>query len=102
MEFVPHPPRAVPAGARVLAVADGVNGGSLSVVAMSIGAREGVENGQVYSIWGEGPPVPDRVQHSPYSGAVWGGTKVPRSEARGVGTEGFSSYRYRVWPYLDK
>lgn len=77
LEFVPHPPRAVPEGARVMAVADGINAGSLSVVALSIGAREGVENGQVYSIWGEGPKVPDRVKHASYSGAVWDAAKVP-------------------------
>jgi hypothetical protein len=77
LEFVPHPPRAIPAGARVMAVADGINAGSLSVVSLSIGAREGVENGQVYSIWGEGPEVPDRVKHATYSGAVWDSTKVP-------------------------
>lgn len=77
LEFVPHPPRAVPAGARVLAVADGINGGTQSVVALSIGAREGVESGQVYSIWGEGPTVPDRVKHGTYSGAVWDSTKIP-------------------------
>jgi len=77
LEFVPHPPRAVPAGARVMAVADGINGGTQSVVALSIGAREGVENGQVYAIWGEGPKVPDRVKNASYTGAVWDSSKVP-------------------------
>lgn len=77
LEFLPHAPKAIPAGARVLAVADGINGGVRSVVALSVGASNGVDNGTVYSIWNEGPRVPDRVKHSSYTGAVNDRTKVP-------------------------
>jgi len=77
LEFVPHAAAAIPAGARVLAAADGINGGARSVVALSVGSRDGVDNGTVYSIWHEGPRVPDRVTHASYTGAVRDRTKVP-------------------------
>lgn len=77
LEFVPHAPKAIAPGARVLAIADGINGGARSVVALSVGSRDGVDNGTVYSIWHEGPRIPDRVTHASYTGAVNDRTKVP-------------------------
>ncbi len=77
LQFVPHASAAIPAGARVLAAADGINAGARSVVALSVGSRDGVDNGTVYSIWRPGPKVPDRVKHPTYSGAVNDRTKVP-------------------------
>jgi hypothetical protein len=77
LRFVPHASAAIPAGARVLAAADGINGGARSVVALSVGSRDGVDNGTVYSIWHPGPKIPDRVKHSTYSGAVHDRTKIP-------------------------
>ncbi len=64
LQFFPHPP-AQQTGygkARVLAVTDMLtSGGPRDVVALSIGAREGVDNGTVFSIWREGTNTIDRV-----------------------------------------
>jgi hypothetical protein len=63
-QFVPHPPGAMPAVARILAVADGVRvGGPNRVVALSMGAFDGISNGTTFSIWHDGAVVPDTVMH---------------------------------------
>lgn len=62
--FFPHPPASVPAGARILAVADGLYGaGTRSVVALAAGRNQGVDNGTTFSVWTPGMVVPDRVKH---------------------------------------
>src|SRR3546814_1210647 len=49
----------------LLAVTDTLSyGGPRDVVALSVGAREGIDNGTVFSIWREGSNVVDRVEHS--------------------------------------
>src|SRR5450755_2909962 len=59
-QYVPHPPRQVPANMRVIAFTDALNVvGRLQVVALSAGANAGVENGQVYSIFTAGDVVQD-------------------------------------------
>ena len=63
-QYVPHPPRQVPAGMRVIAFTDALNAvGRLQVVALSNGASDGVENGQVYSIFTPGDEVTDRTDY---------------------------------------
>lgn len=65
LQFFPHPPKQQTAygKARVLAVADMLtSGGPRDVVALSVGAREGVDNGTVFSIWREGSNAVDRVE----------------------------------------
>lgn len=65
LQFFPHPPRVQTdyGQARVLAVADMLTtGGPRDVIAISVGAREGVDNGTVFSIWREGSNVVDRVE----------------------------------------
>ncbi len=65
LQFFPHPPAQQTAygKARVLAVADMLTtGGPRDVVALSVGAREGVDNGTVFSIWREGTNAVDRVE----------------------------------------
>jgi hypothetical protein len=65
LQFFPHPPKVQTeyGRARVLAVADMLTtGGPRDVVALSVGAREGVDNGTVFSIWREGSNVADRVE----------------------------------------
>jgi hypothetical protein len=65
LQFFPHPPKVQTeyGRARVLAVADMLtSGGPRDVVALSVGAREGVDNGTVFSIWREGSNVADRVE----------------------------------------
>ncbi|MGI8560737.1 MAG: LysM peptidoglycan-binding domain-containing protein [Luteimonas sp.] len=66
LQFFPHPPRVQTeyGRARVLAVADMLTtGGPRDVVALSVGAREGVDNGTVFSIWREGSNVVDPVRY---------------------------------------
>ena len=66
LQFFPHPPKQqLDYGrARVLAVADLLtSGGPRDVVALSIGAREGVDNGTVFSVWRAGSNVVDKVEY---------------------------------------
>lgn len=63
--FMPHPPaQQLEYGkARVLAVADMMTtGGTRDVVALSVGARDGVDNGTVFSTWRVGSTAADRVK----------------------------------------
>ena len=56
----------IPEVARIVAVADMLDAaGPRDVVALSIGAREGVDNGTVFSIWRVGSSVVDKVQYDP-------------------------------------
>jgi hypothetical protein len=73
LQFFPHPPamQLEYGRAKVLAVADMLtSGGPHDVVALSVGSREGVDNGTVFSVWRPGSNVPDRVQH-PDATDVW-------------------------------
>lgn len=68
LQFFPHPPKQQTAygKARVLAVADSyTSGGPRDVIAISLGSREGVDNGTVFSVWREGSNVGDRVKIGP-------------------------------------
>ena len=65
LQFFPHPPKVQTdyGKARVLAVTDMLtSGGPRDVIALSVGAREGVDNGTVFSIWREGSNTVDRVE----------------------------------------
>ncbi len=63
--YFPHSPGSVPDNMRVLAVSDTeVYTGPMRVVAMSRGAREGVENGQVYSVFQPGERLRDNVKYA--------------------------------------
>jgi hypothetical protein len=62
--FYPSAPTSVPAGARIASVADGLRGaGPRGVVALNIGAAQGVRNGTTFSIWHEGALRPDTVKY---------------------------------------
>jgi hypothetical protein len=66
LQFFPHPPKQqLDYGrARIIAVADTLStGGPHDVVALSVGSREGVDNGTVFSIWRVGSEVADRVKY---------------------------------------
>jgi len=68
LQFFPHAPRQQMeyGRARILAVADMLtSGGPHDVIALSIGAREGVDNGTVFSIWRQGTNTVDRVEYHP-------------------------------------
>jgi hypothetical protein len=61
-QFFPHAPKSVPNDARVIAFADAMDAvGSRQVVALSIGAKDGVDNGQTYSIYEPGETIHDDV-----------------------------------------
>lgn len=65
LQFFPHAPaQQLDYGrARVLAVADALaHGGPRDVIVLSVGAREGVDNGTVFSLWREGTNTIDRVE----------------------------------------
>ncbi|WP_226469513.1 LysM peptidoglycan-binding domain-containing protein [Luteimonas panaciterrae] len=65
LQFFPHPPKQDTkyGKARVLAVADSLqNAGPRDVIAISVGSREGVDNGTVFSMWREGSQTVDRVE----------------------------------------
>ena len=72
-QYVPHPPMKVPDGMRVVAFTDTVDpsasmvSGRDQVLALSHGADDGVENGQVYSIFHPGETVNDNFDYSPES-----------------------------------
>ncbi len=68
LQFFPHAPaQQLEYGrARVLAVADTLShGGPRDVIVLSVGAREGVDNGTVFSLWREGTNAVDRVEKGP-------------------------------------
>ncbi|MDE3071419.1 MAG: LysM peptidoglycan-binding domain-containing protein [Pseudomonadota bacterium] len=63
--YYPHAPKSVPANARVIAFADALDAaGSRQVVALSIGAGDGVDNGQTYTIYEPGENIHDDVASS--------------------------------------
>lgn len=66
LQFIPHAPANAPAPGqlRVLAVTDTfTSGGPRDVIAISGGAREGINNGTVFSIWRSGSHVAHRMQY---------------------------------------
>jgi hypothetical protein len=71
LQFFPHPPKQSldENKARVLAVANQLtSGGPRDVVALSVGAQDGVDNGTVLSIWRQGTNAVDRVDVGPWRG----------------------------------
>jgi len=63
---MPRAPARVPDNFRVMAVSGGFKyGGPRSVVALSKGSRDGVENGQVYSVFHPGEHIHDDVAFPP-------------------------------------
>ncbi len=67
LQFFPHPPKQQADYGRlqVMAVADRLtSGGPHDVIAISGGAREGIDNGTVFSVWRHGQSTVDRVKRS--------------------------------------
>ena len=65
LQFFPHPPKqATPYGRlSVMSIADNFrSGGTHDVIAISGGAREGIDNGTVFSIWRRGDRTVDQVR----------------------------------------
>jgi hypothetical protein len=66
--YYPHAPGSVPANARVIAFADAMDAaGPRQVVALSIGAKDGVDNGQTFAIFQPGETIHDDVASSSWS-----------------------------------
>jgi hypothetical protein len=65
LTFMPRAPARVPDNMRIMAVSDAISGGPKSVVALSKGSRDGVENGQVYSVFHPGERIHDDVKFPP-------------------------------------
>jgi hypothetical protein len=64
LSFMPHPPKAMPEHLRILAVTDrAVYAGPRDVVAISAGARDGIDNGTVFAIYHPGETIKDDVRH---------------------------------------
>lgn len=64
-QYFPHAPKAVPAGMTVVNFTDATNAvGPHQVVALSRGGKDGVENGQTYSIFHPGDTVNDDYKYS--------------------------------------
>ncbi len=64
LSFMPHPPKSMPEHLRILAMTDrGLYGGPRDVVAISAGARDGIDNGTVFAIYHPGEVVHDDIKH---------------------------------------
>jgi hypothetical protein len=60
--YYPHPPKSVPANAHINGFADAMDAaGSRQVVMLSIGAKDGVDNGQTFTIYEPGETIHDDV-----------------------------------------
>jgi hypothetical protein len=77
LSFMPRAPDTVPADARILSVADGMQSGPNLVVALSVGARDGIRNGHTMSIWHNGSMKPDLVAHGNRLSANADAVKLP-------------------------
>ncbi|MCB1554821.1 MAG: LysM peptidoglycan-binding domain-containing protein [Xanthomonadales bacterium] len=64
LSFQPHAPRQIPDHLRILALTDRIKyGGPHDVIALSAGARDGIDNGTVFTIYRPGDTVVDKVKH---------------------------------------
>ena len=69
--YYPHAPKSVPANAKVVAFADAMDAaGPRQVVVLSIGARDGVVNGQTFSISEPGETIHDDVASNSWNRGV--------------------------------
>jgi hypothetical protein len=70
--YYPHPPKSVPGNnARVIGFADGMDAvGPRQVVMLSIGAKDGVDNGQTFTIEEPGETIHDDVASSSWRRGV--------------------------------
>ncbi len=76
--YYPHAPKSVPKDARVIAFTDGMDAvGPRQVVALSIGSRDGVNNGQTYSIYQAGETIHDDVASNSWNRGVGERVKLP-------------------------
>ncbi len=73
--YYPHSPKSVAANARVIGFADALDAaGSRQVVMLSVGAQDGVDNGQTFTIYEPGETIHDDVASNSWNRGV--GKKV--------------------------
>jgi hypothetical protein len=76
--FYPQSPTSIPDGATILAVPDGLEfSGTHNVVALSIGAADGVRNGTTFSVWHDGANRSDTVSHRNNIAAASNKSRMP-------------------------
>jgi len=76
--YYPHAPQAVPRNARVIAFADAMDAaGRRQVVALSIGSKDGVDNGQTYALFEPGETIHDDVASNSWNRGVGERVRLP-------------------------
>ena len=76
--YYPHAPKSVPPDARIIAFTDALDAvGPHQVVTLSIGARDGVDNGTTYSVFQPGDEVQDEVASSSWRPAFGKYVRLP-------------------------
>jgi hypothetical protein len=76
--YYPHPPKTVPADAKVIGFADALDAaGSRQVVLLSVGSRDGVDNGTTFSIAEPGATIHDDVASNSWNRGVGETVKLP-------------------------
>jgi len=76
--YYPHAPKSVPANAKVIGFADAMDAaGPRQVVMLSIGAKDGVDNGQTYTIFEPGETIHDDVASNSWNRGVGETVKLP-------------------------
>ena len=76
--YYPHAPKLVPANAKVIGFADAMDAaGPRQVVMLSIGAKDGVDNGQTYTIFEPGETIHDDVASNSMNRSFGERVKLP-------------------------
>ncbi|WP_426701691.1 LysM peptidoglycan-binding domain-containing protein [Rhodanobacter sp. Col0626] len=76
--YYPHPPKSIPAHAKVIGFADALDAaGSRQVVMLSVGAKDGVDNGQTFSVFEPGETIHDDVASNSWNRGVGKTVKLP-------------------------
>ncbi|WP_109124341.1 LysM domain-containing protein [Dyella sp. C11] len=77
--YYPHAPKSLPANPRVIAFTDAYDAvGPHQVVALNIGAQDGVDNGQTYSIYQPGESIPDDVASNSWNRGTGKSVTLPQ------------------------
>ena len=76
--FYPHPPKSLAQDSHVIGFADALDAvGSRQVVALSVGAKDGVDNGQTFSIYRPGENIHDDVASNSWRRGVGSRVTLP-------------------------
>jgi len=76
--YYPHAPKSVPANAKVIGFADAMDAaGPRQVVLLSIGAKDGVDNGQTYTMFQPGETIHDDVASNSMNRSFGKTVKLP-------------------------